>query len=282
MSDEFISFKDLENLEDLTPKSQQEREKFPCQHCGGTGVWKGGYTRLVTGKCHSCNGKGFFYSSPKDRMKAKQQRRDRAVKKAQDNMEAFKAKSPELYEFLTGASSWNNFAVSLLQDVGKYGHLTEGQERAAYKTMAKCHDREVAREKAKQDAEKNAVVVDLAKINELIETAKGNGLKRPKLRVDSLEVYPAKANSKNAGFLYVKENGSYAGKISPEGKFTKSYEASETVQDSLVAVAKDPMGALTNYGRVTGNCACCGRELTNQASIDLGIGPICAKKYGLM
>lgn len=30
----------------------------------------------------------------------------------------------------------------------------------------------------------------------------------------------------------------------------------------------------------TGVCCICGRELTNHASIDAGIGPICADKYG--
>ena len=32
--------------------------------------------------------------------------------------------------------------------------------------------------------------------------------------------------------------------------------------------------------RLTGACSCCGRELTNQVSIDRGIGPICAVKFG--
>jgi hypothetical protein len=34
------------------------------------------------------------------------------------------------------------------------------------------------------------------------------------------------------------------------------------------------------YGKRTGACSCCGRELTNGESIDRGIGPICAEKYG--
>jgi hypothetical protein len=34
------------------------------------------------------------------------------------------------------------------------------------------------------------------------------------------------------------------------------------------------------YGRATGNCSCCGRELTDPASIAAGIGPVCAEKYG--
>jgi hypothetical protein len=41
------------------------------------------------------------------------------------------------------------------------------------------------------------------------------------------------------------------------------------------------MEAAVRYGRQTGRCSCCGRELTNKASIDAGIGPICASKWGL-
>lgn len=33
------------------------------------------------------------------------------------------------------------------------------------------------------------------------------------------------------------------------------------------------------FGRATGVCCCCGRELTNPASIEAGIGPICAAKF---
>lgn len=36
---------------------------------------------------------------------------------------------------------------------------------------------------------------------------------------------------------------------------------------------------LKNYGKETGRCILCGRELTNPVSIEQGIGPICAGKY---
>lgn len=32
------------------------------------------------------------------------------------------------------------------------------------------------------------------------------------------------------------------------------------------------------YGHLTGRCCCCGRELTNETSIELGIGPVCLAK----
>jgi hypothetical protein len=33
------------------------------------------------------------------------------------------------------------------------------------------------------------------------------------------------------------------------------------------------------YGKATGRCLVCGRELTNPESIELGIGPICASRF---
>ena len=36
---------------------------------------------------------------------------------------------------------------------------------------------------------------------------------------------------------------------------------------------------LKNYGKETGRCILCGRELTNPVSVEQGIGPICAGRY---
>lgn len=44
----------------------------------------------------------------------------------------------------------------------------------------------------------------------------------------------------------------------------------------LFSKAADLMVAATDYGKRTGRCGICGRELTDPASIAAGIGPICA------
>lgn len=43
-------------------------------------------------------------------------------------------------------------------------------------------------------------------------------------------------------------------------------------------IATDPREAMLNFGRKIGRCGHCGRVLTNQASREAGIGPICAGK----
>lgn len=42
----------------------------------------------------------------------------------------------------------------------------------------------------------------------------------------------------------------------------------------------DPLAAAKKYGKLSGRCCSCGRDLTDPVSIENGIGPICATKFG--
>jgi hypothetical protein len=53
-----------------------------------------------------------------------------------------------------------------------------------------------------------------------------------------------------------------------------------TMED-LDKIAADPAKEARLYGLRTKRCACCGIELTDPKSIERGIGPICAEKWGL-
>jgi hypothetical protein len=48
---------------------------------------------------------------------------------------------------------------------------------------------------------------------------------------------------------------------------------------TLQAFEADPLATAQRYGRESGVCCSCGRDLTDPASIDAGIGPICAQKF---
>jgi hypothetical protein len=85
----------------------------------------------------------------------------------------------------------------------------------------------------------------------------------------------------NAGCLYVKDGSRYLGKIDQTGELRPAFGVSpEEVLEALLAAQEDPTAAAVAYGRETGSCSCCGRELTNAESIALGIGPICLEKLG--
>jgi len=179
-------------------------------------------------------------------------------------------------------ASWSQFYTDLFHKALQYGSLSERQLACVVKGWEKQQVRDAERNAARAAREANAPVIDLTKINGLFETAKGNGLKKPRLVCGSLRLSLAPLNGANAGCTYVKDQGEYAGKITAEGKFFAVRTARAEVAGELQEIAKDPLNAFKVHGQVTGNCSCCGRELTNADSIALGIGPICAEKWGLV
>jgi len=48
----------------------------------------------------------------------------------------------------------------------------------------------------------------------------------------------------------------------------------------LTAIANDP-DALARYGQELGECGVCGRDLTDEESRRIGIGPVCREKLGM-
>lgn len=91
------------------------------------------------------------------------------------------------------------------------------------------------------------------------------------LRFDGATV-KAVTKGHNIGCAYVYyPTGAYAGKITPAGVFY----GDNNLGDALAKANENPQQAAVAYGRQTGNCSCCGRELSDPVSIFGGIGPIC-------
>jgi len=264
-------------------------EKFPCEHCGGTGEYKGVRIHEQRSHCFACKGKGYFLSSRQDRQKARQQRVARKERADAQRMVEFEENNSELYQFLMGAASWSAFASELLASIRKYGHLTERQMAAAFRMSDKCAEREKAKaEAAAKNAELNKLDINLDRLFDLFANATGSGLKRPRLVIDSLAISKAPDHGRNAGCLYLKWNGDYCGKVNdtPELMLQRWVEDGEDsvadrIREILGKLADDPLGYAQLYGQRTGVCCCCNRELTDPVSIDKGIGPICESKWGL-
>jgi hypothetical protein len=116
------------------------------------------------------------------------------------------------------------------------------------------------------------------------EAAKAKGAKRLTLRFEGINVKPNRALSA----LWVtsqteKEQGNYGLQPKYLGKVTRSAldsRLSDDVQQTIMLAANDPLNAAIRYGKVSGECSCCGRELTDSQSIERGIGPVCARKFG--
>lgn len=241
----------------------------PCQKCGGTGFWRG------VRKCFACNGqKGkSFKTSPEAREKSRDAAAVRKVKTEAENVETFNTAHPEVAAWIM-ANPGFEFAVSLGQAVRKYGELTERQLAAAQG----CIDRTKIKIAAAAERRDNAVVCDVSKIEAAFNAAREHGIKSPKLNLGQFQFSRAPDHGRNPGAIYVTQGDDYLGKVQ-SGKFFASAVCGAR-HDDVVTVAGAPYEAAVAYGRRTGECCVCGRELTNHASINRGIGPICAERFG--
>jgi len=183
---------------------------------------------------------------------------------------AFEENNPGIVEFLR-ANTWSDFFQSLLAGYERYGSLTEKQTVSVRNAMAKITEKKAA-----------VVAVDLSTIKAMFDNAVTSGLKRTKYRAEGLELTRAPDHGRNAGAIYVKrtDDGEYLGKV-VAGVFQPVRAAGNDDKAALLKIAADPREAAVKWGKKTGTCSCCGRELTNKTSIALGIGPICAEKWGL-
>jgi hypothetical protein len=116
------------------------------------------------------------------------------------------------------------------------------------------------------------------------EAAKNRGAKRMVLRFSGINVKP----NRDLSALWVTsqietEMGQYGQQAQYLGKVTRNQLDSrlpDDVKSVIMDAADDPLNAAIRYGKVSGECSCCGRELTRKDSIERGIGPICAEKFG--
>ena len=262
----------------------KDQEQFPCHMCNGTGLYRGVRIHQEKEHCFACRGRGYFLTSPEKRANDKKKRQERkqkeVIRKADLRNRARKEwieQNREVYDFMVANANWNEFCQNMLTALDSYGGLTERQLETVVKIKIKCEQRKV--ERAKADAEKP--VVDLIEIRKLFDNAQANGLKKPILRIGELKLSLAPMHGRNAGCIYVKDNGEYAGKLTQEGKWYGIRGAREAIQGELIELASNPLEQAVAYGRRTGSCSCCGRTLTKTESIEKGIGPICAEKWGL-
>ena len=168
--------------------------------------------------------------------------------------------------------SWNSFAQSLVEQIINKGSLSEKQMFAASAMLMKIKQN-------KEDKQSNIVSIDLSNVKKIFDKAH-EAIKSPKFRVDNMVLSRAPDSGVNAGAIYVKVNGEYAGKVTG-GYWLPCKGSPEGTLEKLRDVAKDPLGSAVAYGKRTGNCSACGRDLTNHGSIEKGIGPICAERWGL-
>ncbi len=153
----------------------------------------------------------------------------------------------------------------------KNGYLTAGQMAA----VQRCIDRNKARQ-----ANRVTVDIDVTLIQVAFDTAKSRDIKSPRLYLGEYKFTSAKDYSANAGGIYVAtQTGEYMGKVL-KGKLMPTGACTPEHRAAILKVAQDPGQEAKAFGFRSKRCSCCGKTLTKGISIDMGIGPICAEKYG--
>lgn len=195
-----------------------------------------------------------------------------AVPKANPRVAQWATDNPAAYEWIVNHADTNPFAGSLHTSLLKWGGLTTKQLLAVQGAIARAA---IAKTKAE-----NAPTVTLEPVESAFDKARQAGVTRPRLRLGEFVFSPAPATGKNPGAIYVKHSdGSYLGKVAGSRLFTVS-TVSPAVEAEIVGVAADPMNAAIAYGKKYGKCSVCARTLTDEDSINRGIGPVCAERFG--
>lgn len=259
-----------------------------CPKCNGTGRYTFGYIHVRSGECFACKGKGkmVFKTSPADRAKARASAQRRAEAKADAQAaqaQAWKEANPAEAAWMDSNAGSFEFARAMVEALNKFGSLTERQMQTVQRLTVQSAERQAARATEQAARAESAPVVTVGAIEVAFNNAKQAGIKFPKLRLDTFVFSPAGENSKNAGAIYIKnkEDGVYLGKVAGGRLFT-SRDCTTEASERIVAVASDPKQAAVAYGQKFGKCAICARQLTDADSIKLGIGPVCAEKYGFI
>ena len=273
---DFDSFVDSLANDPIQTKPFAARQTWPCGQCGGTGKWSGGVNRHGNSNCLACKGVGHFLTSPDYRAGLKQkaaQKRDDKAEALRRSIKLFAEEHPEMFADI--AKCRTDFTQSLYNQLMQRGTLSSNQIAAWNRGWEKLQAARAANNVKGGEA-------DLSRIREMFDAATASGFKKPCYRAEGLKITLAPASGRNAGALYVVQIDFdvYQGKV--EGTTFKAvYGTSKDTLSRLQTIAANPMEAAVRYGRQTGRCSCCGRELTNKVSIDAGIGPICASKWGL-
>lgn len=276
--------------------------KFPCQVCGGTGNYRGTRVHQPKSHCFACRGKGFFLTSERDRQKARSQARSSKAAKLKAAREAFDEQHPGLADFLRKAGEWSEFARSLSEQIGNRGSLSDKQTSSALGMMAKCAERDKEKKAAAatrvlQEKAIDASAPEFAPLAEGFLSAAAN-IKWPKLRLLTSSATPVVLSrcgdqSRTPGHINITDGGPYGdnvyyGRVTPEGHGHLRQPIPAEVVAVLAEFNRDPKEAVKLQGErsrellgiKTGQCCCCGRELTDPVSVERGIGPICADRWG--
>lgn len=293
-----------DNLDEKLPSPRPVHTE-PCPKCRGSGRYSDYSSRGQ--HCFKCRGAGrlTFKNSAETRARAREAgarrreaRAERQRAQAAVDMDLWMEEHRDEGLWIEQKRGTFGFAASMHSALQQWGGLTEGQLAAVRRCMAQ--DAERAARRVAQEAERaarsaSAPTLDVSRIEAAFAEAKRRAARpgqqgvftRP-LRLASseatgslpLQFRPGSAGSQWEGMLFVRtEDGRKLGHVQG-GKFHRRFECTEAELAAVVDAASDPERSLVAYAKAWSRCGVCGRGLLNDVSIERGIGPICAARFG--
>lgn len=184
-----------------------------------------------------------------------------------------------------------SFACSIYYQWKRYSRLSDSQRFWMHKITLEA---QAAAARASAPRETVQLGREFSSIIALFDTAKSS-LKRPKIRfeipaIGEIRLSVAGPNSRSPGAINVTDgrpfgDNTWYGRVTRDGEFILNPRCDnvqqKTIAEFLRLFAKNPSLLASTYGRKTGNCCFCGRFLTDERSVYIGYGPICADHYQL-
>lgn len=189
------------------------------------------------------------------------------------------------------------FAADLLADSKRYGRLTPNQAPWVTKLIARAQPvTHTLPGLAPAPVTHTISVGDFAPVIALFGRA-AEHLKYPKIRLlcDGTPIILSIAGqrSKAPGMVNITGEGAFPnrawygridqanGQWEPARAALDNAQFGAALRNVLAELASDPARVAALYGKLTGNCCFCQRELTDARSVTAGYGPVCAEHYGL-
>ena len=146
-----------------------------------------------------------------------------------------------------------------------------------------------------------AATMDLAPVAAFLHAAQSNGLTHPRARFLApdnrgemrLELAGARCDPANVGAVYIflasspgakVTRADYYGMVRTTGEVRGKLATDAAVLAVLQVIARDPAGAAREYGRMMRRCGFCQANLSDDrsgASVEMGYGPDCARRWNL-
>lgn len=289
-----------------------------CGKCGGTGRYRAPSSFGNNCFACGGSGHKVFKTSPEQRLRARATAIERKARARKSNAQAFAEANPKIQAWLVAKAPGFDLAANMLEAVAQFGDLTDGQRTAVERMMAKDEERAAALATRVEDPRAAGLRVVVGKLsprsqefaNSLLEGYARYGsfserqapyierliaeASKPVERFDALHSVLQRHAKFYAGDLTISRKNAdqlcwikHANSEKVIGKLDNGVLTlwhrpgvdQAEVRSMLEEFEGAPLQTAMKYGKLAGRCCSCGRELTNDGSIEAGIGPVCATKF---